>query len=260
VCLALLTWLGMLGMCFAQTKQAVSAPAPNVQGGAALIGSQAAMFNQVKAWMSQTQGVKVEDVLIAPLDPRLQVQSCAKPLGVDLPFSSRDTVRVRCADPVWQLYLQVSVPAGSGYVSLSNGSGGATSGPVAPKTVVVPKRLIQRGMVIESDMIEEVTPPAGLVLDNSMLQSVRDALAAESVRDLSAGQPLRVSDIRRAILVKQGQLVTLTVGDKAGFLITVRVEALQDGRMGEQVKLKNTESGRQISGVVTGPSMVKGLQ
>jgi flagella basal body P-ring formation protein FlgA len=52
----------------------------------------------------------------------------------------------------------------------------------------------------------------------------------------------------------------MTVGEKSGFLITVRVEALQDGRMGEQVRLKNTESGRQISGVVTGPSTVKGLQ
>jgi flagella basal body P-ring formation protein FlgA len=61
-------------------------------------------------------------------------------------------------------------------------------------------------------------------------------------------------------LVKQGQSVTMTVGEKSGFLITVRVEALQDGRMGEQVRLKNTESGRQISGVVTGPNTVKGLQ
>lgn len=259
VCLALLTVLGASGVVWAQTKPAANNPASNVQA-AAPIGSQASMFNQVKAWMSQTQGVKADDVLIAPLDPRLQVQPCAKPLTVDLPFSSRDTVRVRCVDPVWQLYLQVSVPASAGYVSASPGPGGATSGPAAPKTVVVPNRLIQRGMVIESDMVEEISPPPGLVLDNSMLQSVRDALAAESVRDLSAGQPMRVSDIRRAILVKQGQLVTLTVGDKAGFLITVRVEALQDGRMGEQVKLKNTESGRQISGVVTGPSMVKGLQ
>ena len=38
------------------------------------------------------------------------------------------------------------------------------------------------------------------------------------------------------------------------------VEALQDGRMGEQVRLKNTESGRQISGVVVGPNLVRGLQ
>ena len=52
----------------------------------------------------------------------------------------------------------------------------------------------------------------------------------------------------------------MTIGEKSGFLIIVRVEALQDGRMGEQVRLKNTESGRQISGVVTGPSTVKGLQ
>jgi flagella basal body P-ring formation protein FlgA len=125
--------------------------------------------------------------------------------------------------------------------------------------VVVPKRLIQRGTVIEADMLEEVSAQNNN-MDNSLLQSMKDALAAEAVRDLSAGQALRVSDIRRAILVKQGQLVTMTVGDKSGFLITVRVEALQDGRMGEQVKLKNTESGRQISGIVTGPNLVKGVQ
>jgi flagella basal body P-ring formation protein FlgA len=125
--------------------------------------------------------------------------------------------------------------------------------------VVVPKRLIQRGTVIEADMLEEVSQQGGN-MDSSLLQSMKDALTAEAVRDLSAGQALRVSDIRRAILVKQGQLVTMTVGDKSGFLITVRVEALQDGRMGEQVKLKNTESGRQISGIVTGPNLVKGVQ
>ena len=249
LCLAMCAWFMALGVGFAQSMPA----APPV-------GSQAAMFNQVKAWMSQSQGVKTEEVLIAPLDPRLQVQACAKPLTVDLPFASRDTVRVRCADPVWQLYLQVSVPAGAGIKAAAPGSGGVASVAAPLKTVVVPKRLIQRGVVIEADMLEEITPAPGAPSDNSMLQSVRDALAAEAVRDLSAGQPMRVSDIRRAILVRQGQLVTLTVGEKSGFLITVRVEAMQDGRMGEQVKLKNTESGRQISGVVTGPSMVKGLQ
>ena len=140
---------------------------------------------------------------------------------------------------------------------------GAANAPVTAtpivKTVVVPKRLIQRGTVIEAEMLEEVSKTGGNV-DNSMLQSLKDALAAEAVRDLSAGQALRSSDIRRAILVKQGQLVTMNVGEKSGFLITVRVEALQDGRMGEQVRLKNTESGRQISGVVVGPNLVRGLQ
>jgi flagella basal body P-ring formation protein FlgA len=192
-------------------------------------------------------------------------------LTVDHPFSSKDTVRVRCVDPVWQVYLQVSMPAPPP-LAMPNAStassgkplvSGAANAPAAlapiVRTVVVPKRLIQRGTVIEAEMLEEVSKTGGNV-DNSMLQSIKDALAAEAVRDLSAGQALRSSDIRRAILVKQGQLVTMNVGEKSGFLITVRVEALQDGRMGEQVRLKNTESGRQISGVVVGPNLVRGLQ
>ena len=230
------------------------------------------MFNQVKSWMAETHKVKAAEVSIAPLDPRVQIQACSKSLTVDHPFSSKDTVRVRCVDPVWQVYLQVSMPlppppppppvqANAPVGGQGKPSSSSAASAVAPvsKTVVVPKKLIQRGTVIEADMLEEVSQTGGQA-DNSLLQSIKDALTAEAVRDLSAGQALRSSDVRRAILVKQGQLVTMTVGDKSGFLITVRVEALQDGRMGEQVRLKNTESGRQISGVVTGPSMVKGLQ
>ena len=258
VCLAMATWLMAWGVGFAQTTPP--------------IGSQASMFNQVKSWMAETHKVKAAEVTIAPLDPRVQIQACSKSLTVDHPFSSKDTVRVRCVDPVWQVYLQVSMPlppppppppvqANAPVGGQGKPSSSSAASAVAPvsKTVVVPKKLIQRGTVIEADMLEEVSQTGGQA-DNSLLQSIKDALTAEAVRDLSAGQALRSSDVRRAILVKQGQLVTMTVGDKSGFLITVRVEALQDGRMGEQVRLKNTESGRQISGVVTGPSMVKGLQ
>ena len=255
LCLTMATWFMGFGVGFAQ-------PSPQV-------GSQASMFNQVKSWMAETHKVKSEEVTIAPLDPRVQVQACSKSLSVDHPFSSKDTVRVRCVDPVWQVYLQVAMPAPppAAQVNASTtnagkpSASGASTVPATPivKTVVVPKRLIQRGTIIEAEMLEEVSQTGGNV-DNSMLQSLKDAMAAEAVRDLSAGQALRSSDIRRAILVKQGQVVTMNVGDKSGFLITVRVEALQDGRMGEQVKLKNTESGRQISGVVVGPNLVKGLQ
>jgi len=258
LCLTMATWFIGLGVGFAQ-------PSPQV-------GSQASMFNQVKSWMAETHKVKAEEVTIAPLDPRVQIQTCNKSLSVDHPFSSKDTVRVRCVDPVWQVYLQVAMPApppvaqanatvantGKPFVSGVSSASAAVAVPMV-KTVVVPKRLIQRGTIIDADMLEEVSQTGGNV-DNSMLQSLKDALTAEAVRDLSAGQALRSSDIRRAILVKQGQLVTMNVGDKSGFLITVRLEALQDGRMGEQVKLKNTESGRLISGVVVGPNLVKGLQ
>ena len=228
---------------------------------------------QVRQWMSQTHGVKAQDVVIAPLDDRLKVQACQKSLNVDNPFASKETVRVRCAEPVWQLYLQVSLPPARvnappavASAAVQNPAAPSSSAPLqnannpvnVPKTIVVARRLLQRGVILQPDMLEEVQASPGNV-DTQLLNAVKDAQNAELTRDMPAGQALRVSDIRRAIMVKQGQTVMLSIGNKNEFQISIRMEAMQDGRLGDQVKLKNPESGRQVSGVVTGPNAAKGL-
>jgi flagella basal body P-ring formation protein FlgA len=216
------------------------------------------MAEQVKQWLSQTHSVNSKEVTIAPLDERLKVQACAKPLNVDHPFQSKETVRVRCAEPTWQLYLQVKLP-NSGFVAANNSNGATTQNPsVVPKTVVVARRLIQRGAILQPDMLEEVQASPGNA-DTQLLSSLKDAQNAELTRDIAAGQALRISDIRRAVMVKQGQSVMFSVGNGKEFQISIRMEAMQDGRLGEQVKLKNPESGRQVSGVVTGLNSAKGL-
>jgi flagella basal body P-ring formation protein FlgA len=229
-----------------------------------------AMGLQVRQWMSQTHGVNVKDIVIAPLDDRLKVQGCQKPLNVDHPFASKETVRVRCAEPVWQLYLQVAMPTARSTAPLAGMPAGApnsgalpsaaTSPSLAnpPRTIVVAKRLLQRGVILQPDMLEEVQASPGNA-DTQLLNTVRDAQLAELTRDIPAGQALRVSDIRRAVLVKQGQTVMLSIGNKSDFEISIRMEAMQDGRLGDQVKLRNPESGRQVSGIVTGPNAAKGL-
>ena len=65
-----------------------------------------AMTDQVRLWLSQSHQANPSSIEIAALDPRVKVQPCAMALKVDHPFASTDTVRVRCADPMWQLYLQ----------------------------------------------------------------------------------------------------------------------------------------------------------
>lgn len=226
------------------------------------------MNAQVRQWMAQTYGGSPNEVQIAPLDNRLQVLPCERTLWIDHPFASRETVRVRCpavagaasqnaySVPVWQLYLRILsvVPV------VAPKSAGVASGGHATKMVVV-KQLLQRGTLLTPDMLQEVDAlvAANGQADASQLTSIKDAEMAELVRDMPAGSPLRSYDIRRAVLVKMGQQVMMTVGNGADFQIRIRVEALQDGRMGEQVKLKNTESGKNFSGVVTGPSTVKGL-
>ena len=212
------------------------------------------MALQVRQWLSSTHGVAAKEVVIAPLDERLKVQACQKPLVVDHPFASKETVRVRCPEPIWQLYLQVTLPNGG---AAFNPNAGKTA-PSGTKTMVVARRLLQRGVIVQADMLEEVQASAANV-DTQILTTLKDAEQAELTRDIAAGQPLRISDIRRALMVKQGQVVMLTVGNTAEFQISVRMEAMQDGRLGEQVKLKNPESGKQVSGVVTGPNTAKGL-
>ena len=226
------------------------------------------MNAQVRTWMAQTSGGNPEDVQIAPMDSRVQVLPCERALWIDHPFASRETVRVRCpsvpgsaaqnvgAVPLWQVYLRI-LAVGQTLPVRSNGMAATGS---ATKMVVV-KQLLQRGTILTPDMLQEVDAPAPIngQVDTTQLTSVKDAEMAELVRDMTAGSPLRTHDIRRAVLVKMGQQVMMTIGSGADFQIRVRVEALQDGRMGEQVKLKNTESGKNMSGVVTGPNAVKGL-
>jgi len=225
------------------------------QGAKGTQGTQEKMLTQVRQWVAQTQNTSPAQVEIAPLDGRVQVQTCPQPLQMDLPFASRETVRVRCAQPPWQLYLRLQSGRAGPVEVTQTGSGTDAS---ATRQTVVTRHLVQRGTRLVPGMLEEVTLPAQ-GMDPNAVASLQDLLHGEVVRDIAAGQVLRSSDIRRSVLVKQGQSALMSVGQNNGFQITVRVEALQDGRMGEQIRLKNPDSGRLLTGTVTGPNAVRGL-
>jgi len=220
------------------------------------------VFQEVAQWVANTQQVSTSEFSFAPMDSRVQLQGCNLPLVMDSPFSSRETVRVRClGNPTWQLYLRLRFKPGA--IGLDNSRPAASvqpgSSPAAPgRRVVVGKQLLRVGTVLNGDLLQE-QEHAGPGLDPQAVASIKDVLNGELVRDVPAGVPLRSHDVRRALLVKRGQSVVLTVRQGSGFSITARVEAVEDGRMGDQVRLKNAESGRILSGVVTGPSAARGL-
>ena len=217
---------------------------------------QAQMHAQVTEWANKTQLLGGTPFSFAPMDSRLKVQACERPLEMDLPFASKETVRVRCqTDKPWQLYVRL-LPASS----LPEAVGGkpADAKEITRKQVVVGKLLLRRGTLLTADMLSEIDY-SSQGLDPQAVSSIRDLENAEIIRDMPAGTPLRSHDVRRAVLVKQGQSVLLTVTQGNGFSITARGDALQGGKMGEQIRLKNPESGRILSGVVTGPSAAKGI-
>lgn len=231
------------------------------------------LLAEVGQWVQQSQQLSANQFTFAPIDGRVQLQSCDRALVMDSPFAARETVRVRClGNPAWQLYLRVLLkpgiapglvpPAGAvGGVGVGVGAqavapGSATAAPT--RRVVLANDFLRAGSVLNASMVREADYPAQ-GLDPQALASVKDIENAELIRDIQPGVPLRSYDVRRAVLVKQGQSVLLTVGQGSGFSITARVEALQDGKMGEQIRLKNPDSGRLLSGVVTGPNAARGL-
>jgi len=198
---------------------------------------------QARQWAAQHPAFRGKEVNVAPLDPRIPVQNCQQMLQFDQPFPGQASVRVRCMLPSWQLFI-----------TLTQGPRPSTANAVsAPTTqkVLVAKELLKRGTLLSpSQFVVKELPPAGM--EAQLIQDPQQVANMELVRDLLPDAPLRTYDVKNAIMVKRGQDVLVTAGAGQGFQITVKAEALQDGAMGEMIRLKNTESGRSLSAEVTG--------
>jgi len=215
----------------------------------------------VQKWVAQTRKVKPDQVSLAPLDSRVKVRACDQALSMDLPFSNVETVRVRCTQPVWQQFVRVSVAGLAPEMppqAKPEATPQSTPTPPAKRWVLVANVPLQRGMLLNETHVSRVEVDTSNMPVN-VLEQASELMHAEVVRDVRPGTPLRSQDIRPTVLVKRGQMVLLSVGQAQGFQISARVEALQDGRFGDQIKLKNRDSGRELSGRVQGPNQVVGL-
>ncbi|MFM8865019.1 MAG: flagellar basal body P-ring formation chaperone FlgA, partial [Limnohabitans sp.] len=209
--------------------------------------ARASLMEQARQWVATELGQPAGAVQIAPLDERVQVRTCAAGWRLDWPFASRETLRVSCADGKgWNLFLQLRAAA-----TAAPARADASSAGPAVRRVVVTRTALPRGTVLQPEMLVLAEVPQNPALQSPFDQIERVLLSALT-RDVSAGVPLQAMDVRRALLVQQGRMAVLNVGQNQGFQISVRVEVLQDGYMGDQVRLRNPDSGRTLTGIVTG--------
>lgn len=205
---------------------------------------------QAQQWAANHPTFQGKPVQVVPVDPRITVQHCQQNLQFDQPFPNQPAIRARCAQPAWQLFVNLNT--GQALTAPNRAS------PAAPvlHRVLVSKEVLKRGTVIRADMFTMTEMPAAgmesqLIADTKLIKNM------QLVRDLTPNTPLRSYDVKTAVLVKRGQDVQVTAGEGQGFSITMRAEALQDGGLGEQIRLKNVESGRSLHGVITGANAAK---
>ena len=205
---------------------------------------------QAQQWAATHPSFQGKQVQVVPVDPRITVQSCQQNLQFEQAFPNQPAIRVRCAQPVWQLFVNLNT--GQSIAPVNRAS---ASAPALYK-VLVSKELLKRGTVITPAMFSTAEMPvAGM--ENQIISDIKIIKNMELVRDLTPNTPLRSYDVKTAVLVKRGQEVQVTAGEGQGFSITMRAEAMQDGGLGEQIRLKNVESGRSLSGVITGPNAAR---
>ncbi len=209
-----------------------------------------ALQQQAQQWAANHPAFQGKPVQVVPVDPRITVQNCQQNLQFEQPFPNQPSIRVRCAQPAWQLFVNLN----AGQAPAVPNRPGAPA-PVLHK-VLVSKELLKRGTVISPEMFNYAEMPAAgmesqIISDTKLLKNM------QLVRDLTPNTPLRSYDVKTAVLVKRGQEVLVTAGEGQGFSITIRAEALQDGGFDERIRLKNVESGRLLSGVITGPNAAK---
>ena len=115
---------------------------------------------------------------------------------------------------------------------------------------------IARGQAIHQDNVAIEDYYGKLPADT--LKDYASAKQMQAIRNLSAGSPLRLSDLTPVNVIHKGDNVQLSV--RAGALeITVTMLALENARLDERVLLLNPESGEEIQAIATGTGHARGL-
>jgi flagella basal body P-ring formation protein FlgA len=187
---------------------------------------------------SQTEGRYTIEV--AQLDPRLRMAACDRPLSVSqqsqgVPLG-RVTAKVRCeGSSPWTVFVGATVKL--------------------YRQVVVTTRPLKRETVLAEGDIALREQDVGL-LGQGYLTELEQALGQMLVRPTVNNQVLTPVHLQQVAVIAKGDQVVITA--RAGTLaVRMPGEALSDGGLSAQIRVRNLNSQRVVKARVTGPGQVE---
>jgi len=200
-----------------------------------------AVLEQVRALLHAQARTAYPDaqisVRIAALDPRLTLTPCS-----ELTLTPRSTqnygripVAAQCHAPHgWSVFL-------TGEVSV-----------VVP--VVVTREAVNRGTTLGAAQLALEPRDLGS-LRNQHLTRISKAAGMETRSPLRADQVVYGTQLKAPLAVRRGERVTI-LADRGPVRINARGEALQNGMMGAQIRVKNLQSDRIVHAWVRAEGLV----
>ncbi|APZ43033.1 flagellar basal body P-ring formation chaperone FlgA [Acidihalobacter ferrooxydans] len=169
----------------------------------------------------------------APLDSRLRMTACKTPLKTQSAAGAarvgNTVVAVQCMSPRWKLYVPVRVDA---YIE-----------------VVVAARPLLRGTHVAGGQLTHAERNAAS-LPYGYFTQASEVVGQVLTRNLAPGAVLTPQGLRPPMLVKRGQIVSVTAGS-GGLSVSTHGEALQNGARGALIRVRNLQSNRIVQGRVT---------
>ncbi len=122
--------------------------------------------------------------------------------------------------------------------------------------VVKATRKIRSGEVISAVDLTLVSENNSGRNCRNVLTRIEEALGKRATRNIQEGYRVTLSMIEDPPMVKRGKRVIIKAVNRT-MRITTLGKVLEDGKAGDQVKVMNISSGREILATVTGPGVVQ---
>ncbi len=118
----------------------------------------------------------------------------------------------------------------------------------------VPNRRLSVGHIIRERDLHWITVRAKTLDRNALVDEVM-IVGQAARRPLAEGRPIRSGDVEAPQLVQRKSMVTITL-EMPNMKLTAQGRALEDGALGDVIRVENTQSRRTIEATVTGANAV----
>jgi len=172
-------------------------------------------------------------------DRRLSLSACQQQISFSLQdpagIGGNVTVNAQCNDfPGWTVHLPAQVD-------------------IYRPVLVATKRLNRGDLIQSSDLGYETQNLSQIPGD---LLTIEEAQGKAAKRTINAGDPIKSTLLDQPRTVIRGQTVSITAKTET-IQVVMQGTAMTDGKLGEQIRVKNIHSKRIISARVTGEATVE---
>ncbi len=206
-----------------------------------IIGTSQAFLEEITAQHLSDNNINGRhSVKIGRLDPRLRLPSCSMPLQASLESPAqpigRVTLRVRCdSNAPWTIFVP-------GHVNLY-------------QDVAVAVRSMQRNSVIQHSDVQLAERDVSSLRQGYIL-NLENVIGQKLTRPVQPNQVIAVSALKAATAVNKGDAVVISASGTSMF-VRMPGMALEEGAIGQQIRVRNTRSNRVIHARVTAPGQVE---